>query len=90
MDDQPRKVSSAEIEILDSSGEVLKERSRGAEDLRSGNFGGVKIIRGGPAFLLLLPVLIPILILGFFIMTVVALFFGRSVMRVFSTGLRRR
>jgi hypothetical protein len=87
---QPRKVNPAEVEILDSSGEVLKGRNHQAKDSRSGGFGGIRVIQGGPALLLLLPILIPILIFGFLIMAVMALFFGQRVMRVFSTGLRRR
>ena len=90
MEDQPRKVSPAEIEILDSTGEIVRERSKNAKAAGSGTFGGVRVIQGGPAILLLLPVLIPILIVGFFIMAFMALFFGRGIMRVFSTGLRRR
>ncbi len=88
---EPRKVDASEIEILDSSGQVVKEREASAQQPRFGGFGGVRVIQGGILpFLLLLPLVIPFAILVLILMSVFALFFGRGAIRVFSTGIRRR
>jgi hypothetical protein len=90
-----RKVDPSTVEVLGSSGEVLKERARETVRPDSGEgfqkgFRGIRMIQGGPALLLLLPLFIPLALISMMVMGFVALFFGRSVVRVVSTGLRRR
>ena len=86
----PRKVNADAIEVIGRQGETLRE-SREEEPITAGrSFGGVKVIQGGPALLLFLPLLIPIAIVAFLMMTVFALLFGRSAIRVFSTRLFKR
>jgi hypothetical protein len=80
----PRKVSPAEIEVIDSTGQAVSgpsAKARGADSTIS--FGGMRVIRGGPALLLLLPLLLPLVLLAFLALAVPALLFGRSVFRVF-------
>ncbi len=88
---EPRKIDASEIEILDSSGEVVKEREKAARKAATGGFGGIRVIQGGVLpFLLLLPLVIPFAVLLMIVMAVFALFFGKGAIRVFSTGIRRR
>ncbi len=86
----PRKVSPAEVEILGAGGETIRESERNPGGSSLFSSGNIRVFKGGPALLLLLPLLIPIAILAFFTMAIAALFFGKSVMRVVSTGIRRR
>ena len=88
--ESPRKVDASEIEILGTRGETIRESEAHSGSPRGFTYGNVKIFKGGPALLLFLPLLIPIAILAFFLMTVAALFFGKSVMKVMTTAIRRR
>lgn len=88
--DEPRKVSAAEVEILGSEGQTIQKPEKQSDHFRGASFGGIRVIKGGPALLLILPLLIPIAIFSFFAMAVFALFFGRRVFRVFSAGIQRR
>ncbi|NDG86086.1 MAG: hypothetical protein EBX52_13740 [Proteobacteria bacterium] len=93
--DQPRKIDSSQVEVIGSSGEVLKEAAaeapvNGTEGSGFARWGGVRVIRGGPALLLLLPILIPVAMILLFLMAIAAIFFGRSMVRIFSTQLKRR
>ncbi|MBU6153705.1 MAG: hypothetical protein KGP28_05325 [Bdellovibrionales bacterium] len=88
--ESPRKVDASDIEILDSHGGTIRPPESDAS-AKPGFFNGnIKVIKGGPALLLLLPVLIPVAILMVFLMLVGILVFGRSAIRVISTGIRRR
>jgi hypothetical protein len=80
----PKKISAEQIEVIDAHGHVIQESKEQAEMKNpfGGAFGGVKVFRGGPAVLLLLPLLIPIAIIGMFLVTIFALIFGRSVFKV--------
>jgi hypothetical protein len=86
----PRKVNASEIEILGTSGETIRESEANSGRPHGFTYGNVKVFKGGPALLLLLPLLIPIAILAFFLMTIAALFFGKSVMKIMTTAIRRR
>jgi hypothetical protein len=85
----PRKVDASHIEVIGKTGEVIRE----SEDSKAANpfsgFSGIRVIQGGPAMLLLLPILIPVMIVGFFVLMVFALVFGRGVFKVATRTLRR-
>lgn len=86
----PRKVNASEIEILGTGGETIRGSEADSGRPRGFTYGNVKVFKGGPALLLFLPLLIPIAILVFFLMTIAALFFGKSVMKIMTTAIRRR
>ena len=86
----PRKVDASHVEVIGKSGEILRE----SEDSKTANpfsgFTGVRVIQGGPAMLLLLPILIPVMLVGFFLLMIFALVFGRGVFNIATRTLRRR
>ena len=86
---QPRKVSVDQMEILGSNGEVIKEGHRPESVAHPFHFGGIKVFKGGLGLLILLPVLIPVMLLFFILISVFALFFGKGVVRVFTSQGRR-
>ncbi len=71
-----RKIDPSEVEILDRSGESLSKK-----ESPSGGFfhGGVRVIQGGPWMLLLVPILIPLVLVGFFLLLVPLMIFGRRI-----------
>lgn len=88
--EQPKKISPDQVEIIGAHGEVVKEAK--ASDARPGAafaFGQMKVIKGSPWMLLLLPVLIPVLIFAFFFIAVFALIFGRGLFKVASRNVRK-
>jgi len=93
--DQPRRIDASQVEVLGASGEVLKEAAteapaNGAEGAGFARMGGLRVIRGGPALLLLLPVLIPVAMILLVVMAFAAIFFGRGIVRIFTAGINRR
>jgi hypothetical protein len=85
----PRKVDASVVEVVGRNGEVIQEGEQG-QGPRIHSFQGIKVFKGGPVALLLLPVLIPLVLFFFLLAMVFALVFGRGVFKVFSTGLKRR
>jgi uncharacterized membrane protein len=71
-----RKIDPSEVEVLDRSGESLSHK-----EMPSGGFfrGGVRVIQGGPWMLLLVPILIPLVLVGLFLLLVPLLIFGRRI-----------
>ncbi len=99
VNESPRKVDSSVIEVVGRDGEVIREGDhdpvlKSSRESVNGphlyGFQGIKVFKGGPAALLLLPVLIPLVLFFFLVAMVFALVFGRGVFKVFSTGLKRR
>ncbi len=87
-----KKITVDQVEVLDAKGQVIKESDH-TLDRDSGNprmMGNFRVIKGGPLALLLLPLAIPILLVGFFVLMIVALFFGRSIFKIVSGPLQRR
>jgi|GEM_PF-2102569 len=96
MDEEaPKKINADQVEVIDAQGHVIQESKEGpqgsgrtheADRPFAGKFGGgfgqVRIFRGGPAMLLLLPLLIPFALIAFFLLIVFALIFGRRVFKV--------
>lgn len=68
-----KKLDPSEIEVLDRNGESLTPKQ---DEVRQGAFG-IRVIRTGPWVLLFLPVLIPLLIAGFFLLLLPLFLFGR-------------
>jgi hypothetical protein len=89
--DEPRKVNPAAVEIIGTHGEVVqesKEKKREAK-YQETPFGKVRVVQGGPWLLLLIPVVLPILIIALFFISILALFFGKSVFKIASRGIRK-
>ena len=76
-----RKVSADQVEILDQNGSHLsgKQETSGFKVVKMGPIGSI-------AGLLLLPIIIPIAIIGFFFLLILALFFGKT---VFKSGMMK-
>ena len=88
----PKKISADQIEVIGTHGEVVKEATdTHASSANAANFGfgQMKVIKGGPWLLLLLPVVIPIAIFVFFLFAILALFFGPRLFKVVSRNVRR-
>lgn len=75
---KPRKVSADEIEVV------------GVTPPRKSFRSGITVMKTGPMALLFLPLILPIALIAFFMMAFFALFFGRGVFKVVSSGLRWR
>ena len=82
--EKPKKISIDQIEVIDAQGQVIQE-SKDHESVHARNnpFGAnVKVFKGGPAMLLLLPIMIPLVFVGFFLILIFAIFFGRRAFKV--------
>ena len=98
-DEQPKKISPDQVEVLSAQGEVVKEASDRSATAGTNSpfgqtfgrgFGQMKVIQGGPWLLLLLPVLIPVVLIGLFILMVCALIFGRGMFKMVKGQIRPR
>jgi hypothetical protein len=89
--EEPRKVNPEAVEVIGAHGEVVKEAKEHphAQTERS-PFGQVRVFQGGPWLLLLIPVVLPLLLVALFFMSILALFFGRSVFQIASKGMRKQ
>lgn len=87
-----KKISADQVEVLDQSGRVVKDSDHTLDEkgARAQGFGNIRVIQGGPAFLLLAPLLIPLFIVGMILLMVFALFFGRSVFKVVTSRFPKR
>jgi hypothetical protein len=79
-EEQPKKISAAQVEVIDAQGQVIQEAKE--SNTRSQGRAQMKVFKGGPAMLLLLPILIPLAFVGFFLLMIFALIFGRKAFRV--------
>ena len=79
----PRKVSVEQVEVLSPDGAHLSGAPSKEQASPFQGFGGIRVFRGGPAMLLLLPLVIPFLILGLLFMTLIATLTGKAVVRTF-------
>jgi len=83
-----RKVSADQVEVLDQNGSHIAGKSESESSPFSA--GGFKVVKMGPLAslggLLLLPVLIPVAIIGFFLLMIFAMIFGRAVLK---TGMMK-
>ena len=89
--DEPRKVNPATIEVIGTHGEVVQEakESKRAERFQQTPFGQVKVMQASPWMLLLVPIVLPLLIFALFFISILALFFGKSVFKIASKGIRK-
>ena len=93
--EEPRKVNPESIEVIGTHGEVVKEskehhRAKMRAKTQETPFGNVRVFQGGPWLLLLIPIVLPILLVALFFMSILALFFGRSVFQIASKGMRKQ
>lgn len=81
-----KKISSENVEILGADGSHIA----GKEDQATPNFGGFggggfKVVKMGPlgglAGLLLLPIMIPVVLIGIILLAVFAMIFGKALFR---------
>lgn len=91
MSDTPKKISPDQVEIIGANGEVVKPAhdTHTTEGAFQGTFGGMRVMKVGPWALLLLPVLIPIMIIGFFIIMLLAMVFGKTMFKVLKNPIIR-
>jgi hypothetical protein len=75
-----KKIAPDQIEVIDANGVHIAGKENEATNPFMGS--GFKVIKMGPgtglAGLLLLPILIPIAIIGFFLLAIFALIFGKA------------
>lgn len=83
---KPKKISVDQVEVIDAQGHVIqesKDSEQQAHEYRNPFAKGqIKVFKGGPAMLLLLPVLIPLMLVGFILLLIFAIFFGRRAFKV--------
>jgi hypothetical protein len=91
MDEEIRKVNPAQVEVIGTHGEVVQEakESKRAERFQETPFGRVKVMQASPWMLLLIPIVLPLFIFALFFISVLALFFGKSVFKIAGKGIRR-
>jgi hypothetical protein len=91
MDEEIRKVNPATIEVIGTHGEVVQEakKTKRAERFQQTPFGQVKVMQASPWMLLLVPIVLPILIFALFFISILALFFGKSVFKIATRGVNR-
>ncbi len=70
-----KKIDSSQIEVLDRTGESLTPKA-GAEGYS--RWGAVRVVRGGPVALLILPLLLPLILVLFVLVLVPLMIFGRK------------
>lgn len=83
--EKPKKISADQIEVIDAQGQVIQESkdSEAAKGPFNGAFGSnIKVFKGGPLMLLLIPIMIPVVFIGIFFLLIFALLFGRRAFRV--------
>ncbi len=89
--EEPRKVPLSQVEVIGADGSVVKEASESASPHQANSpFGNIKVIKAGPWMLFLLPLLIPVAIIGVILMMVLALLFGRGMFKLVGRTLRTR
>ncbi len=85
-----KKIAPDQVEVVDANGAHVA----GKEEPRVNSFGGVHVVKMGPlgglAGLLFLPILIPVAIIGFFLLTIFALFFGKAFFKAGISKIIRR
>ena len=91
-DEIPKKISSAQVEVLGADGEVVKPAREGFSPQKDEPraFGQIQVMKLGPWALVFLPVLIPILILGFFLLLLLAMVFGKGMFKIIKGQIRPR
>ena len=91
-EDKPKKIAASQVEVLGANGEVVKpsESSQTKQSATFGSFGQVHVMKGSHWMLLLIPVMIPFLIIGFFLLMILALFFGRGMFKIMKGQIRPR
>lgn len=83
-----KKIAPDQVEVIDASGAHIAGKENEPTNPFMGS--GFKVVKMGPgtglAGLLLLPILIPIAIIGFFLLAIFALVFGKA---FFKTGISK-
>ncbi len=70
-----KKIDASQIEVLDKTGESLTPKASAESPFQ---WGGVRVIRGGPLTWLVLPVLLPLILMLFLVLLVPLMIFGRK------------
>jgi hypothetical protein len=81
-----KRIAPDQIEVIDASGAHVAGKDASTNPFgANGMNGGIHVMKMGPlgglAGLLLLPILIPIAIIGFFLLAILAIFFGKAIFR---------
>ena len=80
-----KKISPDQVEVVG----VASEGHPGQSTFSQSPFQ-MKVIKGGPVTLLLLPLLIPVFLIGFILLMIAMIFFGTSVFKMvgFKKGMK--
>ena len=87
-----KKISLEQVEVIDKAGHVIKESDHSLEQENSGPrvMGNIHVMKAGPLGFLILPLLIPVFLIGFILLLVFALFFGKTVFKVITNPFQRK
>lgn len=91
-----KRIAPDQIEVIDANGTHVAGKSESNANSPFGAFGssGVHVMKMGPlgglGTLILLPILIPVAIIGFFLLVVFALFFGKTFFKAGMAKVIRR
>ncbi len=85
-----KRISPDQVEVVDANGTHVA----GKEEAPANPFGGVHVVKmgslGGLGTLLLLPILIPVAIIGFFLLALLAILFGKTFFKAGMSKFIRR
>lgn len=91
-----KKISVDQVEVVDANGAHVAGKDNEQQNPFTGSFGtgNFKVVKMGPmgalGGLLLLPIIIPVAIIGFFLVMILAMFFGKAFLRSTMTKVIRR
>ncbi len=91
-----KRIAPDQIEVIDANGTHIAGKDDSNEDPFKAAFGhgGVHVVKmgsfGGIGTLLMLPILIPVAIIGFFLLAILALLFGKAFFKAGMSKILRR
>ncbi len=85
-----KKIAADQVEVLGANGEHLAGKEQHQNPFGFQQAGGFKVVKMGPMGgligLVMLPILIPVAIIGFFVLMLLAMVFGKA---IFKTGMMK-
>ncbi len=86
-----KKIAPDQIEVIDATGAHVAGK---VEQPTNPFMGGMKVVKMGPmgglAALVMLPILIPVAIIGFFLLAIFAIIFGKAFFKAGMTKVMKR
>jgi len=88
-----KRIAPDQIEVIDSNGTHIAGKAESQGPFFGGS-GGMRVVKMGPvsaiAGLIMLPILIPIAIIGFFLLAIFAIIFGKAFFKAGMAKVIRR